>query len=375
MPSPGQPNAAPLLTSIETILDDRFCSECGYSLKGLSASGLCPECGEPCAGGVLKGADGHRVIDNTEMGQASLLFLLPLGFALLICGLAGMVLTWFVFLIVASGVDTLQVRIGLVASTAWFLSILILLRVRPRSSAVSADHHDDSPGFIRLILALTQPAWIAAAALAHLELAGVAGAGTAKWPVIAIGVIGMPALPWHLSYTALWAMHIKLADWLRGAAWTLAFGGLLSGSIQTLWIMKMTWTQIFFVIELVGRFLWHGALIATSLFALQMVIDVRWAVINARERAARDRRIAERRRRYAESVPQATLVSAPPLPPEVVAALEDSATASEPAEPPPQAFQYRSRDEARIEPSKDVKPYGLEDEHDEPTGDAPRPTG
>lgn len=372
MPTPGQPIAATLHTSIETILDDRFCSECGYSLKGLSVSGLCPECGEPAAGGVLRGPHGERVIDNTEMGQASLLFLLPMGLALFVSGLSGLVLTWFIFRVVATGVEAAESRIGLVASTAWFLAVLILLRDRPRPKNTSADLVDDSPGFLKLILALTQPAWIAVAALTHLELAGAAWAGSAKWPVIAIGVIGMPALPWHLSYTALWAMHQSLADWLRGAAWILAFGGLLSGSIQTFWIMKMTWTQIFVVIELLGRFLWHGALIATSLFALQMMIDVRWAVINARERAARDRRMAERRRRYAESVSQATLVSPPtPITPEVVSALEDSATASEHTGPPPQALPYRSRDEVRIEPGKDVKPYGLEDENGPPASESP----
>ncbi len=358
MPSPAQQRTAPLQASIETILDDRLCSHCGYNLKGLDATGLCPECGESCSGGVS--SLGHRVIDNTEIGQSSLAYLLPLGLALFMCGLSGLALAWFSHVTLMRSADSVQVRIGLAAASAWFLAILILLRDRPTPKGGLAGDVDEAAWPLKLAVALTQPAWIAVAALSHLELSGVAWASGAKWAAFAVGALGLPAVPWLLSYTALWSVSLGLAGWLRGAAWALALGGPVFGTIQTLWALNLKWAFLFQFPEGIARFIWLLGFACTALFSLQLVVDARWAIINARERAARDRRIAARHLRYAQAAPKLAPIELAPIAPEIVARLEDSAVAAlSPPEPPENYIHYH--DDARMEPGKDVKPYPLED--------------
>lgn len=355
MPSNAPSNGAPLQASIQTILEDRLCSTCGYNLKGLDASGVCPECGESCASGVSRA--GRRVIDNSEAGQATLAYLLPLGLALFMCGLSGLTLARFSHLVIVLTSDAYEIKVGLAASSLWVIGLLLLMRERPKPSSGSPADAEEAPWLLKLVITITQPAWIAVAAFAHLELAAQPSAAPAKWIALTVAALGLPAVPWLLSCTAEWTMSLTLAGWLRNAAWCLAFGVLVSAPIQLLWQTQWNWPSLLLFPEALARLLWFGGFLVTALFSLQLVIDLRWAIINARERAESSRRIAERRRRYDASLPQATYVEPPAIiPADVANQLEDAASAA----PPPQQ-QYQHLDDARIEPGKDVKPYPLED--------------
>lgn len=352
----------PLRATIETILDDRHCAECGYNLKGLESSGLCPECGAPCSAGVSARVEDGRVIDDGDIGQTPVSYLLPLAGAVLACGLAGMVLAWFVFILLFKSAEPAQVRIALAGATAWTIGVLILLRGRPTPAAAeSLPNAGDAPLALRLIVAVTQPAWVAAVALAHLELTGVAWAGWGKYAALAIACVGLPGVPVLVSYTAQWAMCQTLAEWLRNGAWALGIGAAVAAPIRALAAFKFTWVIILYFPEAVGWLLWFAGLIGTSLLTLSLVVDLNWAVINARERIARDRRLLERRRRHEQAVMERVPVGATAT--EATGPLPTPIVEEGPAEPPsslvpPPQF---SKNEIRIEPAKDVQPYRLED--------------
>ncbi|MBL8744987.1 MAG: hypothetical protein JNK58_01380 [Phycisphaerae bacterium] len=355
MPANVSSTAGKLQATIETILDDRVCSSCGYNLKGLDATGVCPECGEPCAGGVS--TLGPRDVDNSEFGQTSLAYLLPLGLALFTSAVSGLVLAWFMFVVSIWTPSVTETRVALAAATAWYLALLVLIRDRPHPARGLVQVTDDAPWTLKLFLVISQVAWIAFAACIYLELAGNQSIGVIKWTALCVGAVGLPALAWLLSSFALWARSLNLSNWLHAAAWLLAIGGGLSGAIHALWALNLAWARLLFLVEAVARFFWLAAFVATALFALQLTIDIRWAIINARERADSRRRIEERRRQYAAAQhPASADVPGHAVPPEVAARLQSSSAPPIEEQPMP-----RHLDDARLEPGQGVQPYPLED--------------
>lgn len=354
MPTDQPSRGGSLNASMSTILDDRACSSCGYSLKGLDAGGVCPECGEACAT-ALAGL-GVRPEDNVDISRTSFAFLLVLGIGLFLCGVSGIFVARFAHVLLVDAVDADEVRLGLAGSGLWVVAALILLRDRPRAQQTKTVLDDHAPWFIRLGVAISQPAWIAAAGFAHLELSGTPGAAAGKWIAFLLASLGAPLVPWVISSIAEWVGSSNLMNWLRNAAWCLAFGVVVLPIAELLWATKMNWTSLLTFPAGLAHVLWVLGMIGTSVMCFQLLIDVRWAIINARERAASQIRIAEKRRQYEASLPQATYVEPErEVPREVADLLEQS-----PSAPAPHKV-YRAADEIYIEPAKNAEPYALED--------------
>lgn len=337
---------------IETILDDRPCTECGYNLRGLSASGVCPECGSPVSGAAsaARGKAGRRIIDETELGQCSLSYLLPLGMALCMCGLSGMVLLVSLWNLRAGSPDPFWIRAGSIAAVLWLVGALILLRDRPAPrGAVAVNRSPDLSWPLKLMIVLTQPALAAIPALYHLEATGTPWAAQARIAAWIIACIGLPAFPVVVSFISDWAMDASLTLRLRYSAWALGVGAAVVGGYLLVEASGFPALGLFVWLYFLARLAWVIGFIAASVYCLELLIVVRWAVINAKERADSARRLAERRRRWEESMKRT------PAP------IGTRPVADAPASVPPTVHPIRFPHEKQIERPPDVQPYGLEE--------------
>jgi hypothetical protein len=113
------------LVSGDTVTEDRACIQCGYSLRGLAVSGVCPECATPAARSLL----GDLLMHSSRQFVARL----ALGARLVWWSLALTLiipLAMMVVLVLLSG-------LGMASFLAWFWLVLLLALVLVACAAVT----------------------------------------------------------------------------------------------------------------------------------------------------------------------------------------------------------------------------------------------
>jgi hypothetical protein len=222
------PRAPPTL-----IADDRSCTGCTYSLRGLRTDGLCPECGQPIT------PPKKPLLYTDQMSAAPLAWLARYkrGTTLLFLGGWGMaagLLTWALFAHVAA------VGFALAASLLWVAGTIISTHPRPKAAATKAPTSDPTLEWkhLRRWARLTQPAWPLALALATLTQAlGQFTPATISIisALLLIGVAGWWPLMLLHSNLAYWASDTDLSEKLRNCSWASApgmgIGAAVSGVI------------------------------------------------------------------------------------------------------------------------------------------------
>lgn len=347
----------------DTLLEERRCLTCGYNLKGLAASGVCPECGEPVqhsSRARLK----TRTIDSSELGQSPLSYLLPLGAALFIFGAAGFVLLNVAYAALTLNLGGVMSRVGLVAGILWFFACLIIIRNRPAPGATDETHPDRPYTFVKLALVITQLAWIALPGVIRLMSQGPQGASIIAACIAAVGLFGFVALAILLGVIAEWASDFSMKERLHMVAWAIGMGVLVHSVIGFMHVLGLPFVGFLVFFSGLATLGIIIGTIALSLFSFLMLMQIRWGIINARERRAMMDRIEERRRRHQQQMAQSAAADPEPrlAPPAPVHRAEQAAGNLEDPSRPLPSF----RAEARIDPTDDVTPYALEESDDSP---------
>jgi predicted Zn-ribbon and HTH transcriptional regulator len=294
--SPVDPNLLqPYDEPAATAMTDtpRPCANCGYDLRGLPQSGTCPECGQP-----IVQVRGVRM-KEPPLGHAprSYLALLSLGLVLMACG---WVARWAGLLLppVLGMGATGSALSGAMGLGLWLTGLGIVLRPRPIGS-------NDGSIFgrewlrLRLLIALTQCAGLASvAATAALGGGGAASVfGLILFFSETIVAMGWIPLCIYLARIADWAPEDGLARRLRGTGFCLGFFGVMIAAM-----FLPNW-PVLGVIRGIVTFLagaWFFGIflstVALLIWMVQMISMVTWAMRNAANERARDRRRAQRAR-------------------------------------------------------------------------------
>lgn len=343
----------------ETIIDDRLCASCNYNLRGLPATGVCPECGAENIHAVHIGSFGSRVTDNSELGLASNSYLVPLILALTVIALTSPAIAAIGLATWNGSSSAFTTYFGLVAGAFWFLATLILCRDRPRIRG-SHRHRDDADAWpVKLLAVLSQPLWIALPVLAEIEAGGAAWAGPGKMICFVLAGFSAGSVPFLAALTAEWAFDFALMGRLRGAAWIVSAASLAMGLLWLIALTKIPPAIFAIGFGAVSQILWALAMVAVSLFSLSLLIDIGWATVNSGERLARDSRINARRRAHAAALAVPPPITEAPASSEVLSRLEPE-DHTPPAPEPDDLTIACQLEKHHIERPPDVVPYPLE---------------
>ena len=224
--SPGRPSPQ----TPDTIVDERCCIHCGYSLRGLRIDGVCPECGRPIKG--RKRAP--RYTDQLVHAPMAWLQVFATGAVLMLFAAAG-VLAMIVTLLFVWTVPLLLVLAGLCA--AWAVGVWLCTRPRPELPRSTVNVHAEWRT-LRVAARTTQCFWPLTVLLAlfcvwifNNSLSTVAlytAIGTTSLSLL-IAVGGLAPTCALLANIADWAEDSSLAQSLRGCAWTICFCGVVLG--------------------------------------------------------------------------------------------------------------------------------------------------
>jgi hypothetical protein len=365
----------------------RPCHRCGYDLRGLDESAVCPECGAP----IRARRSSSRFADNLTDASLAYLRWLSLGFALLSFSIIVMSGAAAYATLSAWGAPVVPAPVlhgsMLVASFVWFGGVWIATTKRPIGEHTARDAILDSRPLRRAIRALqvgTPLAAVLGVSSVYAPLAGAAAAfGVLAGVCAAICLLAMIPLCVYLSSLADWAGDSGVGERLRGAAWSLA----IFGPITTISTVLGPSIGAFRVLAGWGAlFVFLGACLFASAI-LQLASLSMWAVRNHISGAERDSRLAEMRRR--ERLEREARIEAMNRRSEVErAAPEPAVSADEPipvADDPGGAREIRFVGEplprvtkARPEPEPDRAPTSLPDlgeEHYEEFRIDPKPRG
>lgn len=349
--STTQRNDGGMRVTPTTIVADLSCGSCGYSLRGLGSAARCPECGSELGGAATR-TNARRATDSGNLGNA------PTGFLLTMCaGLLGMTVSGG---LVAGSFMTLYfmgasaglAAVMAVAGAAWLISVRLVLRPRPAThmdaEAARLERAEGRP--LRVVARVTQPAVVAAAVATMLEARGGVGPWLAL-SLVCVTAMGWPAVSMLLSRLAEWSGDHSLVTRLRTITWGLVACPLVMATIflgvhvvQPLWMLW--WVGVFCAVG------WLIAYVMLCVSSVQMLATTYWAVQAAKERAAIDaRKLAKAQERERELLSRLEQADA------------RRGADAQPASlvPPPDVPVPGERTTPRINPSRDVTPYGLEE--------------
>ncbi len=285
------------------ITDDRKCSACDYSLKGLRVGMRCPECGQPIHNVT---ATGRENLTDAPIGY---LKSLRFGFALLFWGFVGTT----VGMIMAGTTGQVGFRIGAIACTLiWWLGVFITTEPRRRLH-VPSDVANRENRRIRLIVRITQGGWTLAMGLRLLVTKSLipggwmtVGAEWTAWGVSIVAMASLVALLILLMDFAYWSSNTELADRLRLAAWGLGSLGMIVMSWRgieavgqnTSGIIALPFVFIHLLMPIIlGTFFLVEIVFLVCLF--QLWNSSRWAVRNWAEARAKEQRQRDKADRHA----------------------------------------------------------------------------
>ncbi len=358
----------------ETIIDDRLCPSCGYSLKGLVSGGTCPECGTTIRAYIKR-------YDDT-LGDAPARFLTILRAGFVIMGVGGLV-TLLLILTILMDFFFLQPAdmaiFGGLSSSAKMRTVLLPLSIGAWSfGSIMVTIPRPEPGGSGVRRENGMPEWH------HLRTGIRAGAlalviGTLLWLVAEladvailqwIGVVFVGAGTASVVLTCIYVSN--LAHWASDShsAMQLMYAGLgiaVSGPLAALMFSPLKFVVGVFLpvvlMLLLASMLW------LSTNVLKMNSTISWAIINTRERVARDERIAKKAREQAAEAARRSGY-APPDPntpdPHLLATIERQNAAAD-----VEAREQAEREQARRKEqeqrghnvdSSGADPYALEDD-------------
>ncbi len=326
------------------IVEDRFCGQCRFNLRGLSKSGRCPECGTFY---TLTGSKsrGHDRLGDAPLGYINRLAASSIAIGLLpaVILLSSLVLGWFGIVVMAVatlgylgavGVFVMRRERGLgapsdeVRGVEWprlRLSILVGQVALVLSPAV----------FVLAEMAKTPAGSGLAPGASAAAQAALAPATHTVWSVglmvVGVGMLLAGAASFgpfgvYAARLAHWAEDDDVAHRWRSAG--VVFGGccvLLVGlsGVQTLYEAWNPAAQNFlllvvrFVMVLLLLFGWlvgAAAMVSGAFFcfyAVRFASTCRWARRNVLSERERDRRVAERRKRDAERLAEGAMSADP----------------------------------------------------------------
>ena len=285
----------PAASGGELITEDRGCNNCGYSLLGLPAGGLCPECGFPIPTPSRRFPSG----DNLTDAPRTYLRLLSIGLS----GAAIAALILGIGLVSLADFNGVTAALALsVGSVLWFLSNWIVTRPRPLQNVTVPDATLDNRVWLRLVLS-AQLSWVVLACFAVLfEVA--AGRNWNGWYSVAfwgvlvfslVSVLALVPLLVYLTSLALWAGDHGLGSRLRASAWAIGFCGPVNVILSFLAPHTGIFIGLVSLIALVmGLFFLFGLGMA-MLSLVQLSTMAAWAIRNNAAIRARSIRIAKRR--------------------------------------------------------------------------------
>ncbi len=211
----------------EVITEDRLCRKCNYSLKGLHAGGMCPECGTPIP------RSKPRVLGGDNLSDAPVTYLRKLSFGL---GLASIGMCLLVMgLMTIRGTRDLSGPIMLGAGAVlWILGSAISSGKRPRSESTLGDAALDHGPWL-LGIRLAQLVWLLPALFAFWRMM-IIRSGSTNGLDLALGglnvtvvisfVASVPVLAHH-NALATWAGDEGLASRIHTAAWGIGGCGII----------------------------------------------------------------------------------------------------------------------------------------------------
>lgn len=286
----------------EVIGSDRPCRKCGYSLKGLHAGGVCPECGTGIPGSK------PRVLGGDNLSDAPVRYLrrLSLGLGLAAMGLVSIVVG-LLYVRGASG----AIGPGMLGAGAvlWMGGVWIGGGRRPRQESTLKEPLLDHAQWL-LWMRIAQAAWLLPAGFAALRWVIASGTSTAGLDFALAGlnvsavlafVATVPALAFF-NALATWAGDSSLAARLHTSAWGIAicgvagpvlfFGAELFGPVR---LPAMVVGGIMMVLL--------GGCLVVAVISVVQIASVSFLAISSNAAAeARDARLAQKRAQEAEEL-------------------------------------------------------------------------
>ncbi len=271
-----------------TIMSNRTCIGCGYSLRGLSIGGKCPECGLA----ILSPSD----IDD-PLSQAPLFVIKRFRFGCWLAMACILAQVWVVILQLRWPL-TPQVRASVlfVAAVAWFLAAVFLTPAFHTPQAISWGF--GRRGKLRLVARWLQLGWVLAygANLLGTSAAGGGGGGGVGGalrlgPLAALGIIvglfGLIVLGVILMRLAAWTRDDTAERWFNVAVWGIPVATLLLA--LEIPFLLLTWAVLL---------LWVVCVLAFPAALFSLSRSVMFAVHHCEDYQERLRRKHERDQEY-----------------------------------------------------------------------------
>jgi len=210
----------------EVINEDRLCRKCSYSLKGLHAGGMCPECGTPIP------RSKPRVLGGDNLSDAPVDYLRKLSFGL---GLAsiGLCLIVLGLLSIRGASDASGPIFFGAGAVLWIVGAAISSGKRPRSESTLGDACLDHEPWL-LGIRLAQLVWLFPVLFAVWRLMIIKSGSTNGLDLALAGlnvstvlafVASVPVLAHH-NALATWAGDGGLASRIHTAAWGIGICGI-----------------------------------------------------------------------------------------------------------------------------------------------------
>jgi len=284
----------------EVLTEDRLCRKCNYSLKGLHAGGLCPECGTPIP------APKKKVLGGDNLSDAPVRYLrkLSMGLALGSIGMC-LIVAGLVYLR-GSTAATGPAMLGL-GALLWIGGVAIFAAARPRSEATLGDAALDHKPWL-LGIRLAQIVWLFPVLFAGWRLV-IIKSGSTNGLDLALGALNVsvilafiatvPVLA-YLNALATWAGDESLAGRIHTSAWGIAVCGIAGpGLIFGSPILGPVKLPAFVIGAILSVLL--GLCLIVAVISVLQIASISFLAISSNAAAeARDARIAQKRAQEAK---------------------------------------------------------------------------
>lgn len=318
MASPPRTNSTKYLG--EVVQADRLCRKCNYSLKGLHAGGLCPECGTPIPGVRPRVLGG----DNLSDAPVRYLWKLSFGLALAVVGMIALCLGLLTARSIGQVLGPVHLGIG---ALLWNAGVWIFASPRPLQESTLGDPALDQRQWL-LGLRIAQCVWLLPVIFGLMQY-NISQSGSTNGLGFAVGglyitsiiafLATVPVLA-HLNALATWAGDESLAARIHSAGWGIGVCGILGPGLvfgsPFLGPVRLPAS----VVGAIFMVLLGGCLVIAVISVVQIASISFLAISSNAAAEARDARVAQKRAREAQErhqrqlEAQAAMPAPPPIP-------------------------------------------------------------